>query len=174
MNPDPLRLSDARNPASVAWADAANTADQFSAFLNRLQVHLACIVSQCLRVKRALGQSPTCRFFLPRPLLPEAVVTKDINHKGWLFSPARNHAYPNQCAPIINVSWMANTDIQPLTTLRAVLSCVGKYVSKPEKSSESYSQLQTQILPYINDRSPLLSFTSRMLNKLIGERDWSA
>jgi ATP-dependent DNA helicase PIF1 len=47
-------------------------------------------------------------------------------------------------------------------------------VSKPEKSSVSYTELQAQVLPYINDRAPLLSFVSKMLNKLIGERDWSA
>lgn len=37
--------------------------------------------------------------------------------------------------------WMANTDIQPPTTLNAVLSYIGKYVSKPEKASASYIEL---------------------------------
>jgi ATP-dependent DNA helicase PIF1 len=72
------------------------------------------------------------------------------------------------------MGWMANTNIQPLTSLAAVLSYIGKYVSKPEKSSISYTELQVQVLPYINDRAPLLSFVSKLLNKLIGERDWSA
>ena len=72
------------------------------------------------------------------------------------------------------MGWMANTDIQPPTGLHAVLSYVGKYVSKPEKSSASYTELQAQVLPYINDQAPLLSFVSKMLNKLIGERDWLA
>jgi hypothetical protein len=72
------------------------------------------------------------------------------------------------------MGWMANTDIQPPTGLRAMLSYIGKYVSKPEKSSASYIELQAQILPCINDRAPLLSFVSKMLNKLIGERDWLA
>ncbi len=47
-------------------------------------------------------------------------------------------------------------------------------MSKPEKSSVSYRELQAQVLPYVNDRVPLLSFASKILNKLIGERDWSA
>jgi hypothetical protein len=102
------------------------------------------------------------------------VVTRDIDHKGWLFSPARNQTTLNQCAPVITMGWMANTDIQPPTSLHAVLFYIGKYVSKPEKSSASYAELQAQIIPCINDRAPLLSFVSRMLNKLIGERDWSA
>jgi ATP-dependent DNA helicase PIF1 len=135
-------------------------------------MHSACRAPYCLRATR--DQAPTCRFFFPRPLFPHPVVTRDINHKGWLFSLARNQASLNQCAPIIAMGWMANTNIQPLTTLRAVLSYIRKYVSKPKKASASYAELQAQVLPYINDRAPLLSFVSRMLNKLIGERDWSA
>jgi ATP-dependent DNA helicase PIF1 len=72
------------------------------------------------------------------------------------------------------MGWMANTDIQPPTSLYAVLAYVAKYVSKPETKSASYTDLQGLILPYTNDRAPLLSFVSKMLNKLIGERDWSA
>jgi len=72
------------------------------------------------------------------------------------------------------MSWLANADIQPPTTLIAVLKYIGKYVSKPEKSSTSYTELQAKILPYTSDRAPLLSFVSKMLNKLISERDWSA
>jgi ATP-dependent DNA helicase PIF1 len=172
QNPDPLRLPDARNPASLAPEDVANTTDQFVAFLNRLQMHSACRAPYCLRVKK--DQPPACRFFFPRPLFPDPVVTRDITHKSWLFSPARNQETLNQCAPVITMGWMANTDIQPPTGLHAVLSYIGKYVSKPEKSSASYTELQAQILPCINDRAPLLSFVSKMLNKLIGERDWSA
>jgi len=172
-NPDPLRLPDARNPASLAPPDVANASDQFAAFLNRLQMHSACRAPYCLRVKRGT-ERPSCRFFFPRPLFPVAVVTKEINNGAWLFSPRRNQATVNQCTSAVTMGWMANTDIQPLTSLHAVLSYIGKYVSKPEKSSVSYTELQAQILPCINDRAPLLSFVSKMLNKLIGERDWSA
>ena len=69
---------------------------------------------------------------------------------------------------------MANTNIQPPTSLAIVLSYIGKYVSKPKKSLASYTKLQAQILLYINDQAPLLSFVSKMLNKLIRERDWLA
>src|SRR6195952_3364640 len=172
-NPDQLRLPDARNPASLAPADVVNTSEQFAAFLNRLQLHSTCRAPYCLKVKKGEIQ-PACRFFFPRPLFTDPVVTKDINHKSWLFSPARNQETLNQCIPAITMGWMANTDVQPPTTLHAVLSYVGKYVSKPETSSTSYTELQAQVLPHVDDRAPLLSFVSRMLNKLIGERDWSA
>ena len=32
----------------------------------------------------------------------------------------------------------------------------------------------SQILPYVSDRRPITSFAARLLNKLVGERDWSA
>ena len=72
------------------------------------------------------------------------------------------------------MGWLANTDIQPSTTLNGILTYLGKYVSKPEKSSASYTKLQAQVLPYVNARAPLLSFVSKLFNKLVGERDWSA
>jgi hypothetical protein len=72
------------------------------------------------------------------------------------------------------LGWITNTDIQPPTTIHAVLSYLGKYVSKPEKSSVSYTELQAQVLSYVNDRVLLLLFASKILNKLIRERDWSA
>ena len=69
---------------------------------------------------------------------------------------------------------MANTDIQSPTSLAALLDYITKYVFKPEKSSTSYLEMQAQILPYVNSQAPLLSFVSKMLNKVIAERDWLA
>ena len=81
QNPDPSRLPDTRNPASLTPADVANTADQFTAFLNHFQVH-TCRPRYCLRVKHGSDGPPTCCFFFPRKLFPEPVVTKKINHKS--------------------------------------------------------------------------------------------
>ena len=101
-------------------------------------------------------------------------MTKSINQKSYTFALVRNQAVLNQCALVITLGWLANTDIQPSTTLDGILTYLGKYVSKPEKSSTSYTELQAQVLPYVNARAPLLSFVSKLFNKLVGERDWSA
>jgi hypothetical protein len=69
---------------------------------------------------------------------------------------------------------MANTDMQPCTSLKALLEYVAKYCSKAEHASVAYKDLQTLVLRHVNDRHPVLSFASKMLSKLIGERDWSA
>jgi ATP-dependent DNA helicase PIF1 len=140
-NPDQLRLPDARNPASLAPSDIVNTSDQYAAFLNRLQLHSQCRPSYCLRRKKG-DTTPCCRFFYPRLLAQWPSLTKEINHRDYMFAPARNQAILNQSSPVITMGWMANTDIQPSVTLRAVLNYLGKYVSKPEKASVSYTELQ--------------------------------
>jgi len=173
VNPDPLRRPDARHPASLHHTDVANTADQFTAFVNRFQKHRICSKPQCLRATKD-SNTLYCRFHFPRPLFGEAVVTKEIDHKSWRFSPARNDAYMNQCIPAITYGWMANTDAQPPASMHALLKYIAKYASKPEKKSASYTELQNQILPHTSNAAPALSFVSKMLNKLIGERDWSA
>jgi ATP-dependent DNA helicase PIF1 len=142
-NPDQLRHPDARNPASLAPTDVENTADQFVAFLNRLQLHSKCSLSYCLQTKKGGGE-PSCRFFYPRPLTLRPVVTKEVNHKDYLFTPACNQATLNQCSPVITMGWMANTDIQPSLSLHVVLVYLSEYVSKPAKSSVSYIELQVR------------------------------
>ena len=173
FNPNSTRCSDGRNPASLPYRAVQNTEDQFAGFLNCFQQHNNCPGPACTR-KHKETQEKSCRFFYPRPCFDEATVTKDINHKSWMFGPKRNQGFLNQCSPAITMGWMANTDIQPATTLRAVIDYVAKYCSKAEKASFAYSELQAQVLPNVSSRNPVLSFTSKMLNKLVGERDWSA
>ena len=68
-NPDQLRAPDARNPASLAPGDVVNTADQFAAFLNRLQMHSTCRAPYCLRQKKDSNIPLECRFFLPSTVI---------------------------------------------------------------------------------------------------------
>lgn len=170
-NPD--RLPDLRNPASLPPRHVQNSFDQLAAFQNRFQLHSECKASYCLRKKKGTD-IPACRFHFPRPLFSEPVVTKEINHQTWTFSPARNHPRLNQCSPVVTMGWMANTDVSPPTTLGVVLAYVAKYVSKPEIRSVSFKELQTQILPHVKDRSSILSYASKLLNRLVAERDYSA
>ena len=101
-NPDQLRLPDLRHPSALAPTDVINTADQFTAFINRFQRHPVCTHGYCLRSNKSTGQS-SCRFYFPRPLFTDPVGTREINHKSWLFSPARNDPSLNQCAPVITI-----------------------------------------------------------------------
>jgi ATP-dependent DNA helicase PIF1 len=88
---------------------------------------------------------PCCRFFYPRPLAQKPTVTTEINYKGYIFALACNQAILNQCSPVVTIGWMANTDIQLSVTLHTVLAYLAKYVSKPEKLSVSYTELQVRL-----------------------------
>jgi hypothetical protein len=51
---------------------------------------------------------------------------------------------------------------------------VAKHCSKAEAKSKSYQELSREILPRIAHHNPVVSFASKLMNKPISERDWSA
>lgn len=55
-----------------------------------------------------------------------------------------------------------------------MLEYIVKYVSKPEKKTETYKQLMQRLLPSVSSNNPVLSAASKLMNQLVGERDWSA
>lgn len=144
VNPDLLRQPDARNPASLPFIHIFNTNDQLSAFMNRLQQHATCMPGYCLRMNKAT-KVVECRFFFPRELQEYALVTKNVNKKSWMFGAPRNQDRLNQCIPVIPIGWMANSDAQPAATYGGLANYVGKYVSKAEKKSDTYQEIQAQV-----------------------------
>ena len=58
--------------------------------------------------------------------------------------------------------------------MEAVINYAAKYCSKSEAQTSTYAQIAQNILPHISDNNPMVSFVSKMMNKLIGERDYSA
>jgi hypothetical protein len=74
-----------------------------------------------------------------------ALVTKNVNKKSWMFGAARNQDRLNQCIPVMTIGWMANSDAQPAATYGGLANYVGKYVSKAEKKSDTYQEIQAQV-----------------------------
>ncbi|KAI8408237.1 hypothetical protein FOFC_11175 [Fusarium oxysporum] len=60
-----------------------------------------------------------------------------------------------------------------MNTITGVSVSAAKYCSKMEKRTDSYASMGRQILPYVSHQNPLLSFASRLMNKLLTERDFS-
>jgi hypothetical protein len=151
QNPDPYRRPDARNPASLPFVAIANTEDQFAALLNRLQMHPTCAFPYCLHKVKG-SDCMRCRFFFPRPRRDQAACSKEVNSKKYMFCPRRNQDFLNQTAPVMTLGWQGNVDIQPSNSKTGVLNYIGKYVSKPEKKSESYKEIQGQVgsFPSVN------------------------
>ena len=55
-----------------------------------------------------------------------------------------------------------------------VVNYVAKYAAKSETITASYRELASKILPQVSHRSPMLSFVSKMMNKIVAERDYPA
>ncbi|KIX04765.1 uncharacterized protein Z518_05635 [Rhinocladiella mackenziei CBS 650.93] len=116
----------------------------------------------------------TCRFNYPAALRQEPAVEKAMGSSYLRFQPVRNDGRLNNYNRLVSLAWLANTDIAPCTGSRAVLNYIGKYCTKAEQKSENYRQVIQHLLPNLNVTKPLLSLVSKTMNRLIGERDWSA
>ncbi|OAQ57415.2 ATP-dependent DNA helicase PIF1 [Pochonia chlamydosporia 170] len=195
INPEPSRTmpQGEGNPLSVDPLSTEMTFLRLSQIVNRCQRH-RCNTTYCLRVRKRTGDlardmegaaadieatnaaSPEreCRFDFPRALRELAAVIRKEGKSYYVFEAARNDNLMNHFNPAIILGWLANIDISPCTSLQAVITYAAKYCSKSEKKTEPYCKLADQVLPHTAHLQPLLSFSSRLMNKLIAERDYSA
>src|SRR5205814_9526425 len=149
-----------------------NSKDFLNACLNWFQRHSRCTESYCLRKKKGTSIK-SCQFRFLQLVQDTTSLTTDLNPTYLMFVPQRNDPLLNLYMATITIGWLANTDVNPPTSSKAVINYIAKYCSKAEKKSEMYSDLLHQILPRLNERTPLFSLASKLMNKFIGERDWS-
>ncbi|RKK07525.1 hypothetical protein BFJ65_g17730 [Fusarium oxysporum f. sp. cepae] len=195
INPEPSRTmpQGEGNPLSVDPLSIEMTFLRLSQIVNRCQRH-KCNTAYCLRVRKRTGDlardmegaaadieaanvanpERECRFDFPRALRELAAVIRKEGRSYYVFEAARNDSLMNNFNPAIILGWLANIDISPCTSLQAVITYAAKYCSKSEKKTESFARLADQVLPHTSHVQPLLSFSSRLMNKLIAERDYSA
>ncbi|EXU94892.1 PIF1-like helicase [Metarhizium robertsii] len=195
INPEPSRTmpEGEGNPLSVDPLNTEMTFLRLSQIVNRCQRH-RCNTTYCLRVRKRTGDlardmegaaadieaanaanpERECRFNFPRALRELAAVIRKEGKTYYVFEAARNDNLMNHFNPAIVLGWLANIDISPCTSLQAVITYAAKYCSKSEKKTEPYCKLADQVLPHTAHFQPLLSFSSRLMNKLIAERDYSA
>ena len=195
INPEPNRTmpQGEGNPLSVDPLGVEMTFLRLSQIVNRCQRH-RCNTAYCLRVRKrsrdlandmegaaadieaanVADPERECRFNFPRALRELAAVIRKEGKSYYIFEAARNDCLMNHFNPAIILGWLANIDISPCTSLQAVIMYAAKYCSKSEKKTEPYCKLADQVLPHTAHHQPLLSFSSRLMNKLIAERDYSA
>ncbi|KJZ67912.1 hypothetical protein HIM_12699 [Hirsutella minnesotensis 3608] len=114
-----------------------------------------------------------CRFGFPHGQRLLASLDKVPQSKHWSFRGERNDGRINHYNRLLTVAWLANTDVSPCTSLQQVIDYAAKYCSKSEKKSESFAQIGKALMPRAKDHNPLMSFTSKLLNHLVAERDYS-
>ncbi|KAF6528008.1 hypothetical protein HZS61_008310 [Fusarium oxysporum f. sp. conglutinans] len=173
LNPEPARVQQQGegNPLAVNPLRHPLTFQWLSQILNRCQRH-HCSETYCLRKKKDLGEI-SCRFFFPRGTRDTADVVRRQGQSYFSFEATRNDSLMNHYNRCLSLGWLANIDISPCTSLQAVINYAAKYCSKMERRTDSYASLGRQILPYVSHHNPLLSFASRLMNKLLAERDFS-
>lgn len=141
--------------------------------VNRVQRH-NCTYKYCERFNR-VTKTRQCRFHYPRPLYPyEAIITRAINASHDMYDSPRNDDRMNQWNRLNSLGWMGNTDITLCTNIGATVNYLAKYVSKQEVPTESFTQIATKVLPKVSHVNLMVSFTAKMLNQLVGERDVGA
>ncbi|KAM4062388.1 PIF1-like helicase [Hirsutella rhossiliensis] len=96
-----------------------------------------------------------------------------VNPEPQRIQGERNDGQINHYNRLLTVAWLANTDVSPCTSLQQVIDYAAKYCSKSEKKSESFAQIGKALMPRVKDHNPLISFTSKLLNQLVAERDYS-
>ena len=177
FNPNQRRRPDAVHPSSLLFDLQSNTKDHMTALLNRFQRHTICTTSYCLRKpKGQVGPDSIakCRFKFPRNLSLKAYVSTDRNGSHFLYEPARNDELLNSYNPLCTIAWGANTDMTPPTSADAVLRYIAKYCSKAETKSATYHTMLKNVMSHASATHPLISITTKLLNSLLAERDWSA
>jgi hypothetical protein len=151
-----------------------NDALSLSSAVNRVQGHVH-NRNYCLKVNKTTKQEE-CRFWLPDEIRDHAKLQKHpAPGREWLwFFPARNDGMINKYNRLTTMAWQANTDVSPCTDPRAVIEYVVKYATKAEKKSPAYRDLAATLVPFVNEARPFQSLVTKLLNKLIGDRDYSA
>lgn len=80
----------------------------------------------------------------------------------------------NNYVPLITMAWKANTDFTLCTSSQAVLNYLAKYCTKEEVQSQTYREIVQEMIPFMHSFNHLFSLVSKVMNRLVGERDWSA
>jgi ATP-dependent DNA helicase PIF1 len=92
------------------------------------------------------------------------MVKKPISKIFLYFEPTRNDGRLNNYNRLVSLLWLANTDIAPYISSRAVLKYIGKYCIKAEQKLESYAQVIKYLLPNLSTINPLLFLVLKAMN----------
>lgn len=172
VNPEPQRVQapGEGNPLTMNLLQQPLTVQLLSMVVNRVQRHRC--NNYCMQLNRRTKQVE-CRFGFPHGQRLLASLDKLPHSKHWCFRGERNDSQINHYNRLLTVAWLANTDISACTSLQQVVDYVAKYCSKSEKKSETFAQIGKALMPRVKDQNPLISFTSKLLNQLVAERDYS-
>ena len=164
------------HPCNLSRDGLQNTKQELADLLNWTERHTKCMPGYCLVKRRVPGHNDPqvlCRFDYPMSLRQEADVRADS--KGRLrFEPQRNDRLMNPYNVPMILGWRANIDLKPVLSKEAAINYIAKYASKAEKQAPAFSELLAGIVNEMDGESTAQSACQKMLNKMLGERTYSA
>ena len=163
----------AKHPSSKAFVDRSNKMSELCQIVNCLQRHSKCPTTYCKRQNR-LTKQPCCRFGFPHEEISNPRCSQKLGSSYRTFDPVRNDSQMGKYNPTVTMAWLANSDVAPCTDLGAVISYLAKYCTKAEQKSVKLQDMIRDILPSVSAYKPIVSLTQKLMNRFIGERDWSA
>lgn len=183
-----------QHPCSIPYDELQGTKSELAELLNWVERHRKCMPGYC-QVKRKVPGSSTpqlvCRFDYPMNCRETAGLGFDS--KGRVrFEPRRNDPLLNTHNRAMIFAWRANVDIKPVLSESAALrydsaytmitthqlinigSYIAKYASKAESNAPAFPALLSDIVAQMSDTATVQSACQKPLNKILGERMYSA
>ncbi|KAJ3505917.1 hypothetical protein NLJ89_g7163 [Agrocybe chaxingu] len=164
------------NPCSKDRASAQYTKQELADLLNWVERHTKCMPGYCQVKRKVTGQSEPqtfCRFDYPMALRHEAGIGLDSKFRV-RFEPRRNDRLLNTHNVAMILGWKANVDVKPVLSKDAAINYIAKYASKSEKQAPAFPELLSKVTTAMDGSATAQSACQKMLNKMLGERTYSA
>jgi ATP-dependent DNA helicase PIF1 len=164
------------HPCSIPRENLKNTKQELADLLNWVETHTKCVAGYCLVNRKLPGQQqpqPVCRFDYPMLLRENAGIAMDSKHR-LRFEPRRNDRLLNPYNTSMILGWRANIDIKPVLSKYAAIDYIAKYASKSEKQAPAFPELLANVTSSMDGEGTAQTACQKMLNKMLGERTYSA
>ncbi|KAF5331234.1 hypothetical protein D9611_013064 [Ephemerocybe angulata] len=140
------------HPCSIPRDDLRNTNEELANLLNWIERHNRCTPSYCQIKRKVAGQASTIQCPSVR-------------------SPA---SHSTASAVFAFLAWRANVDFKPVLSKEAAIQYAAKYATKAEKQSPAFPELLAGVVNDADGALPAQRACQKLLNKMIGERAYSA
>ncbi|KAJ7589924.1 hypothetical protein C8J56DRAFT_888136 [Mycena floridula] len=164
------------NPCTLDRAALKYTNAELSELLNWVQRHVNCLPGYCQVKRKVPGHDEPqvfCRFDYPFECRTEAGIGHNTK-KQVRFDPRHNDPLLNTYNPTVILAWRANIDLKPVMSKDAAINYVAKYASKSEKQAPAFPELLHDIVSKIDSSGSAQVVCQKLLNKMLGERSYSA
>lgn len=157
------------HPWQLNYSDVQDHESGYANIVNCCQRHTR-HGPQCIRKNKTTKQEE-CRFKFPFPLQDtNTCLTKESG--SWEIKTERNDPLVNRHNRYITEHWRANTDVQCIVSLSAVLNYIAKYATKGEPRSKAIEELLNDALSKGDDKA--VTAIQNLFIRTCSERDYSA